>query len=311
MSALLRPDARRGELIGAGTVALTLAVALVNFRFEEKWGTGVHLVYAALAAALAIGLAALAPRRPGERPPRWHSALFVAGYLLLLLTLINLADVLGADDDGGGSGTIVWVGAVLIALMAWFSIRFDSGISTLIAALTFVVVLVSFVDWVFSPDGASTFRWILLGGAVALAAFAAFGPDRGSHHANGFVNAAGVSVLSIAVVYGVESFGVLFFGGEDTVDAAAGWELVILAGGFALLAYSVWARQSGPAYLGFVNLIAFMLLAGAPDEDGPSLIGWPIVVLLAAAALLAAGLRPGGGAPPDRAPEAPAPPATP
>ena len=309
MSALLRPDARRGELIGAGAVALAVAVALLNFRFEDDWGVGVHFVYSALAGALVIALAALADRTRAGPPPRWHSVLFVLSFVLLLFALGNLADVLGSEDRLEGSGTAVWVGTLLIALMAWFSIRFDSGISTLLAALTFVVVLLSFVDWVFSPEEVATFRWVLLGGALALAAFAARGPDRGFHHAVGYVNAAGVALLGIAIVYAFEGFGALFLGADERIDAATGWELLLLVGGFALIAYSVWARQSGPAYLGVLNLAAFVLLAYGADEDGPSLIGWPIVMLLVAAALLAAGLRPAASGPPSGRPSEAPPPA--
>ena len=311
MSALLRPDARRGELIGAGAVALTITVALLNFRFEEEWGTGVHFVYSALAAALVIAVAALADRTVPGSPPRWQSALFVVSFILLLFALGNLADLLGSDARLEGSGTAVWVGLVLMALTGWFSIRFDSGISTLLAALTFVVVVVSFVDWVFSPEGAATFRWVLLAAAIALAASAARAPDRGAHHAVGYVNAAGVSVLAIAIVYALQGLGPIFLGAGARIDAATGWELVILAGGFALIAYSVWVRQSGPAYLGLLNLTAFALLAYGADEDGPSLIGWPIVMLLVAAALLAAGLRPAAGARADRSAEASPPAARP
>jgi len=66
MSALLRPDARPGELIGAGAVALTITVALLNVRFEDEWGVGIHFVYSALAATLAIGLAATADHAPNH-----------------------------------------------------------------------------------------------------------------------------------------------------------------------------------------------------------------------------------------------------
>ena len=291
MAGLLRPDARRGELLAAAAVTLMLAVDLLELRFEEEWGVGVHLVYSGLATSLAVYLAATV-RKPGEgSPPWWHSALFVVSASLAASALLNLADLLGGDDPFDSSGTLVWTGALLVALTGWFSVRFDSGISTLIAALTSVVVLLSFVDWVFSPDGASTFRWILLAGALALAAFAARGPDRGPHHAVGYVNAAGVAVFGIAIVYGIEAIGLLLGGGA--VEAATGWELAILLGGLALGAYAVWARQSGPGYLAALNLSAFTLLAGTAGEDGPSLIGWPIVMILAAGCLLAAALRPG------------------
>lgn len=293
MAGLLRPDAQRGELVAAGAVALALAVWMINLRFEEKWGVGVHFVYSALAATVAINLAAMAGTA-GERPrARWHSALFVVSFLLTVAALANLADLLGGDDGIDSSGTIVWVGLLLMWLMGWFSVRFDSGISTLIASLLFVVVLLAFVDWVFSPDGAATFRWVLLAGALALAAFAARGPDRGRHHEVGYANAAGVAVFGIAILFSFDAIGLLI-GGDGEIRAETGWELVILAAGLALLAYATWRRQSGPGYLGFLNLQAFVLLAATAGDDGPSLIGWPIVMVLAAIGLLAAGLRPGG-----------------
>ena len=63
--------------------------------------------------------------------------------------------------------------------------------------------------------------------------------------------------------------------------AGWGWELVLLAGGAALIAYSVVAGQAGPGYLGALNLFSFGLLAAVPGEDGASLIGWPLVLIIA------------------------------
>jgi hypothetical protein len=293
MGRLLRPDARRGDLIGAGAVALTLTVSVVNLRFDNEWGIGVHFVYCAVAAALVIGLAANAAAIPGGQPPWWLSTLFVSSFVLLLAALVNLADLLGGEGDLDDSGTIVWIGVALMLLMAWFSLRFDSGISTLLASLTFVVVLVAAVDWVFAPDGIATFRWVLLAAGLGLAAFAAFGPDRGRHHGVGYVNAAGAALLGIGTIFGIDPLG-LFFGAFGGSEPATGWELMILAGASALLAYSAWTHQSGPAYLGILNLFSFAILAGPGQEDGPSLIGWPIVLVLLTAVLLAAGLRPVG-----------------
>jgi hypothetical protein len=308
MGRLLRPDARRGDLIGAGAVALTLTVNFINVRFEDEWGIGVHFAYCAVAAALVIGLAVNAEATPAGPPPRWLSALLVTSFLLLLSTLANLADLLGGDDLLDESGTFVWIGLLLMLLMAWFSLRFDSGISTLLASLTFVATLVAFVDWVFSPDSSATFRWVLFVGVLALTALAVFGPDRGRHHTVGYVNAAGVALLAIGTIFGIDAIGLLF-GGEGTVDAATGWELVILLGGVALLAYSAWAHASGPAYLGFLNLVSFVFLAYSPGDDGPSLIGWPLVLVLMTAGLLVAGLRPGDNpaASPSTQPEGPPP----
>lgn len=285
---LLKADPERGSAISAGAVAMALTVIVLNVRFDDEWGVGVHLVYSAAAAALAIALALSVPAGEG-RPPTWHSTLFVVSFVLGFAALANLADVLGAEGDLS-SGTIVWVGLLLAGLMFWFARVYDSGVAALLDALTTLVVVVAFVDWVFDPDEINTFRWVLLVTAVALAAYGLMGGDEERHRRIGWVNASGAAVLGIAGTYGIEAFGGLFEGGG--VEAGTGWELVVLAGGAALIAYTATFLRSGPAYLGVANLFAFVVLAASASDDGPSLVGWPLVLLLATAVLLAVALRP-------------------
>lgn len=308
----MKADPERGNILTAGAVAMALTVIVLNVRFDEEWGVGIHLVYSAAAAALAIALTLSVPAGAG-RPPTWHSTLFVVSFVLAFAALANLADVLGADGDFS-SGTIVWVGLLLAGMMFWFARVYDSGIAALLDALTTLVVVVAFVDWVFDPDEINTFRWVLLFTAVGLAAYGLMGGEEERHRRVGWVNASGVAVLGIAGTYGIEAFGGLFEGGG--VESGTGWELVLLVGGAALIAYSATSLRSGPAYLGVANLFAFVILAAAADEDGPSLVGWPLVLLLATAVLLVLALRPDGrtpaagvggpvtGAPPDEAPTA-------
>jgi hypothetical protein len=289
-------------------------VVTLNARFGDEWGQGIHLVYTAAAAFAVIGLAAGSPR-PTDRPATWQSVLFVTSFFLLFATLLHVADVLGADDPPNASGTIVWIGVLLISLSLWFALAWNSGISTLLSALTLVVVIVAFVDWVFSPDEIDTFRWVLLLTAAGLLGFGAMRRGGEPHHAVGDVNAAGVAIFALAVTFVVDAFSFLF---ADPTSGAAfdvgwGWELVILAAAAALIAYSVAERQAGPGYLGALNLGAFVSLAAGPGEDGPSLIGWPLVLIIVTIGLFAmsrGGGRPGAGVPaspppgPDEAPTA-------
>ena len=295
---MLRPDPERGNLVGAAAVALAVTVIVLNARFEDEWGVGVHLVYSLAAAVLVIALAMFAANAAGA-PPGWHSILFVASFALALFALANLADVLGSEDGVSSSGTAVWVGVLLAALMFKFASDFDSGISTLVGAVTLVVVVVTFIDWVFSPDGAGTYRWILLFTAIALAAFSQTARAEEPEHSTGFVNAAGLAVLGIAITYGVESLAGVF-GGSVDAEAGSGWELVLLLGGAALVAYAAGTGRSGPGYLGVANLLAFVLLSAAPGDDGASMVGWPLILLLVTAGLLALALRRDG--PPPAAP---------
>jgi hypothetical protein len=293
---VLRPAPAGGDTVAAAAVALTVLVATVNARFGDEWGQGIHLIYTAAAAFAVIGMAAASPRTEG-RPASWQSVLFVTAFVLLFGTLTNLADVLGADNPPfGASGTVVWVGLILIGLTAWFATGWNSGISTLLGSITFVIVVIAFIDWVFSPEDVDTFRWILLLTALALGAGGAMRRPSEPEHAVGYVNAAGVAILALAGTFLAEALFVLF-GDIDGIGASFqvgwGWELVVLAAAAALIAYSVVARQAGPGYLGALNLAAFVALAAGPGEDGPSLIGWPLVLILVTVALFV--LARGGG----------------
>jgi hypothetical protein len=309
----LRPEPEQGNLTAAAVVALTVLVATVNARFGGEWGVGIHLVYTGAAALAVIGMAAMSPRPfAGDRPATWQSVLFVASFVLLFGTLANLADVLGADDAPfGASGTIVWVGLILVALTIWFARGWNSGISNLLGALTLLGVILAFVDWVFTPEEVDTFRWILLFAAVGFGAYGVATSDREPDHAVGDVNTAGVALLALAGTFIVETIVAGIFGafggvGSSGPDVGWGWELVLLVGAALLIAYAVTAWRAGPGYLGAANLLAFVVLAAGPGDDGPSLIGWPLVLILVTIGLFAlarGGGRPGAGVPVGPGPE--------
>ena len=139
--------------------------------------------------------------------------------------------------------------------------------------------------------------------------------DRRPRHGGALIDAAGLAVQVIAVSFIVaQGFGIAFAGDESPTPpgVAWGWELLILAAGFGLIAYSSVDRQPGPAYLGVANLAAFALITalGVTREDA-TLVGWPIALALAAAILLAIGLRPSTPAPPPPDIDAPEPPPLP
>jgi hypothetical protein len=66
---MLRPLPHRGDVVAAGAVALAALVALLQVRFDETWGKGVHLLYAA--AALALVATLRARRRAPTRARCW------------------------------------------------------------------------------------------------------------------------------------------------------------------------------------------------------------------------------------------------
>jgi hypothetical protein len=290
----LRPDPARGRELAAGVLALTIAILLITTLFTDDWSAGARLLVAGLAAAFVVALAVLAPDEPdGPRP--WLSVILVSAFVLLVEGLGELADALGAEGQSS-SGTVTWVGAVVAAAMAWFARRRDSAICTLLAAATAVVTLLAAVDFIFDLDNPlRTFRWVLLFAALGLAAAGATWAEQRRRHGVALVDVAGLATLGIAITF-------VFSGLVGLFDEAGfegpgwGWELTLLVAGAALAVAAVHWREPGPGYLAAANLLAFVVMASLTDD--PSLIGWPLVLLIAAGAAIAAALRPLDGGPP-------------
>jgi hypothetical protein len=294
-----RIDPARGQLIAAGAIALTVAVLVTEIRFDTEWSAGGRLALSGLAALVVLAIAVRAPRAPDEPSP-WVSAVLVCAFVLIVGALSDLADLLGADDQLSGSGTLTWVGLLVTALFARFAVQRDSAICTLLAAVTGTGTVLAFTDWVFGLDNPlGTFRWLLLVLTVALFAAGVAQLDARPRHAVALIDAAGLAAFGIALTVAVNAFVGLFGAEDSSVGIGWGWELAVLASGAALAAVAVLRRVPGPGYLAALDLFAFGLLTAATNDDA-SLVGWPIVLFAAAVALLFAALRPPPPVPPDR-----------
>jgi hypothetical protein len=310
---LLRPKPFRGDVVAAGVVVLATLVWTVEVRFADAWGAGAHLGYAAVAWAFVAAMAALAPMERDE-PRAYQSVLYVASVALLGAVLINLADVLGADETVSADGTAFWVFSLLGLHAFAFAVRRNSAVCTLLGAVAGGIAVVSFVAWAFGASEAATFRWVLLGLFVVYGLAAIAQRDRRLRHGVALIDAAGFAMLAIAATFlqDLVVFGSIGDEGARVAGAGWGWELLIVAAAFGLIAYSSVDRQPGPAYLGVANLIAFTLItSGDVSAAGATLLGWPLALALAAAVLLAIGLRPTTPAPPPPDIDEPEPPPLP
>ena len=301
---LLRPKPFRGDVVAAGVVVLVTFVWVVEVRFADAWGDAAHLAYAGAAWAFVTAMAALAPMERAA-PRAYQSVLYVASFALALAALVNLGGLLGSDG-ADSNGTATWLAAALAALALAFATRRNSGACTLLGAVAGGVAVLAFSNWAVGVDRAATFRWILLG-LVAVYGFTAVAQrDRHFRHGVALIDAAGLATLAIALTFAPE----LLFGVVDSHRTAAwGWELLVVAIGFGLIAYSSVDREPGPAYLGVLNLVAFTVItSGGVTRNGATLVGWPLVLAVGAVVLLVIGLRPTTPAPPPPdadAPEAP------
>jgi hypothetical protein len=309
----LRPKPFRGDVVAAGVVVLATLVWVVTARFSDTWGSGVHLAYAAVAWAFVTAMGVLSPME-GDEPRAYQSVLYVASVALFIDVVAQFSRVLGSDS-ADSSGTLTWVLAAVAAFALAFARGRNSAVCTLLGALAGGLAVLAAVEWIWSPNGFATDRWVLLGLMVVFG-FAAVGQrDRRLRHGVALIDAVGLAALAIAASFIVaQGFRVTIVGDEvqPPPGVAWGWELLILAVGFGLIAYSSVDRQPGPAYLGVLNLIAFTAITSLEiDDHGATLLGWPLVLALAATFLLAIGLRPTTPAPPPPDIDTPEPPPLP
>jgi hypothetical protein len=278
---MLRPLPHRGDVVAAGAVALAALVGLLQLRFNDVWGDGVHLVYAAAALAL-VGAMALQAPREGPEPRAYQSALLATTFALAVPALARLAQALGSHGLDS-SGTLAWVGGALAAIGLALAAARGSAVCVLLGAVSLVIAVVGFVDWAFSPGGVSTFRWILA--TLGLR-------DSSRPRAVAVADAGGLAALALGLTFALQQgLAVSTF----RPGVGTGWELFLYACGFGLCAYSAVDRAPGPGWIGFAILVVTTLVAAGGKS---TLIGWPLVLGAGAGALLVVGLRPSRPLPP-------------
>jgi hypothetical protein len=288
---MLRPLPHRGDVVAAGAVALAALVMLLQVRFDDVWGDGVHLLYAAAAAAF-VGWLAVSSPSEGDAPRAYQSALLATTFALAVPALTRLAEVLGSDGLDS-SGTLAWVGGLLAALGLGLAAARGSALCVLLGAVSLVVAILGLLDLAFDP-GLRTFRWALVLLTAGLAVATVGARDRRPARAVAFADVGGLTALGLALTFAVNQLfgdGSAFFG----PGVGTGWEIFLYACGFGLCAFSAVDRAPGPGWIGVAVLAATTLVAAGGKA---TLIGWPLVLAGGAGALLVIGLRPSRPLPP-------------
>jgi hypothetical protein len=294
---LLRPLPFRGDLIAAGAAVLAVGVLLVDTRMQQAWAAGVRFAVVGATAALLLALAWRAPVE-GPAPRAYVSVMLAAAFPLVAVALAELADALGGGAASAGSA--FWVLGLLAAGYAGLAAARSSAVCTLLAAASGVGAILALWDWVFTPGSVTPFRWLLLAAIVVLGLGAIRLRDRHRRHAVALLDVAGLAAIAIGVLSLADLVGASSFGGPGL---GTGWQIVLLAAGFGLVAYAAVDHEPGPGWIGALVLVVFVMTA---SQEG-SLLWWPLVLVVLGGAVVAAGLRPTTPLPPS--PDADDPPA--
>lgn len=300
----------RLPLVAAGAVVLVLGILVLDGRFRDDWSKAILLLIELAGTALLLGVALLAPERGPERPSPALGVLLLAGLVLAYAVIgraIDLIDLESLIESDGAS----FVGFSLYAAgaVALWRVR-PLAMLIFLAAVAAGIALLALVSWITDPEGPETFKIVLVVLVFAYSAGHLLWRERRRREAVLLVDAAGLAVLALGLVLLVEvlgsQFALLFRGlGDGARSAAAstgtgaGWEIALLVGGVALVAFAAVEREPGPGFLGVIVLAIFTSLAAGPTALEASLLWWPLLLILLGAAVLAAGLRPARPLPPE------------
>ncbi|HEV2819757.1 MAG TPA: hypothetical protein VGW11_04545 [Solirubrobacteraceae bacterium] len=291
----LRPHSYRGDVVAAGVVVLALGAAVADLRMGEAWAGGVRL--ALLSGPVALIVLAMGLASPvHERPRPYVTLLLLVGLGLTALALSDLADALGDEGRLASPAATTFVSGCLAALCLLLARR--SATVTLAGCVAGTATLLAAADLGFElDDRLEAFRYLLCAALLVFILAATATRDRHRRHAVSFVEGGGLALVAIGATLAAERLPDFAPVGPLAQATGAGWEAVLLLGGWALLAYAAVDREPGPAWLGVAVLALFTGLAGT--GEGASLLWWPVGLLGLGAAIVAFGLRPAAHLPPE------------
>ena len=309
-----------GLLLGIGGLVLLLRKSTLT---PGNWDD-FPLFLAWLIPALVLYGGGIMAARAAE-PRIWHSVWVVFGLIFVYGSLFQFLVLV--DGNTGSSLNTAWTLCVVAAAGVGAAIFARVQFGWLVAGIALAIAWLAVWDEILENgigDDAGTFRGLCMVAAVLLVALAWIIESRGREgsEAAEVVTAAGLIFVVGAGLVGLQDVSSLFV--PVGVPSAAGvpstsggvepslfWDVVLLAGSVLLVAAGSLTKVRGPVYVGAIGILTFVFLVGVDlDDDTPEgkLVGWPLILLLAAALAIVASFMAGrsSGGPavnnPDHAP---------
>lgn len=306
LARLFAPDEGRDALRKLGGLLIGLGLLMTFIRkadssLGEAWGDWGLLTVLLIAFVFLYGGGMVGRlSTDGLRP--WESVYLVFGILVAPFVLLQLIEAIGGTP--GTSLNVFWVFAVSAGLAVAATYVAGLRYGLLVASLALIVSWSTLWNKILS-DGVGehlgTYRGLLLilAALLLVAAFAVWRMDQqeGPARATDVVTGAAVS----AVIAGSLSVSEVFALSNPllavpTADSSLFWEIVLLAVSLLAVGYGSRFGGRGPAYVGGIGLIVFLVIAGGDlNEATPQgkIVGWPLLLAVVGALVFAASLIPG------------------
>ena len=283
------PD-RRDWLRLIGGIMFAAGALVLLARKGNEWSEWAVLAGLLVPSLLLFALALAGGARHGLQG--WQAAFLVFATLLLLASLLQL--VVALDGNPRASLNLLWTFGVtgVVALATSFALR--APYQMLLGATALIVTWLALWDKVLDNPSGGTVRWLL----VALAAIYLVGGlllQRARRlQASDLIAVGGaVAVLAGALSFASGTTSVaLGQAAPDTPNPAQGWNVFLLVVSLLLIAYGSRSATRGPAYVGVIGLVAFIVLTGADlvsrlsGDDVGGVVGWPLILLVGGVLLL-------------------------
>src|SRR4051794_9321464 len=284
-----------------GGVAFAVGAVVLYIRksgaISEDWADFPLLLVAGVPCVLLFGLG-LRDRRGGE-VERWRTALLVLGVLLAPLALEQLRETLGFSQGSSFWQFVVFAGVAAMAAYAAFVV--GVAYQALLASVAGIAAWLFLWDWIASP-GVNGLRWLLIFLGIGYLAAALALLARNQRQGDELITAAGIVGLLVGFIGVAQAalqavVGAVFSLPGGTHGQGFFWDLMLLLVSLSSVGYAAMSRVRGPAYVGFVGLLAFAGLLGVELSDlaagripDGSFVGWPLALLLLGGAALGAGV---------------------
>ena len=295
---LLRTEEGGGARALGGLLLATGMLVLLFRRteFADPWGDGAIFWILFLTSAFLYGIGFFGARL-SPTTYAWQRAFVVFGLILLPLALLAFVQWVGGDSNAPLN--TAWV--FLVTALAGFAAALIGGVRVgcLLGGIALIIAWLGL--WSELLDNGlggdvGTFRGLLMVIALILLVIAALVAVRGRPEGGGsdLVTAAGIAAiwgaglltLSDAFTSAILPAG---FAPEPSVSTNLFWDAVLLVTSLGLIAYGSASGFRGPAYVGAIGLTLFIFIVGRDlDDSSPAgkVLGWPLILLLVAAALL-------------------------